>query len=590
MDRDGKVGLWPWVLCWALTAAAFAVRALLTAGTTPLILDTDDAMRLTMVHDFLGGQGWFDLVQHRLNTPFGGEIHWSRLIDVPEAGLLWLMRLLFGAGADTAMAYSWPLLLLGALLWLTARLALRLGGRLAVLPALLLPALSLITMAEFAPGRVDHHSAQILLTLAMVLCAIGALERPRFAIGAGVAAAAALAIGIEGLPMVAATVAIFGLSWVASPRHATALRDFGLSFALGTALALAQGVPPARWFAPMLDAISIVYALAALLTGLAFLLLSLAPLRTSSLRLAAGAIAGGLVVAAVVGLFPGILRGPYGGLDPGLIANWIDRISEAEPWFVSLAGEPVYPIAVLVPAITALAVAVWHAACNRADRGAWLVYAGFLAVAIAVMLLQIRAARIAAPLAVPGCAVLIAAAWRDLVPGRGVWRVFAVLGSWIVSAGIIVAVIATAIVLAFPDYAEATTDKYRLARQACLMPAAFADLAGLPPERIMAPIDLGSHLLLFTPHAVVAAPYHRNQEAVLDAFRFFNGPLDEARKILAARGIGLVVICPAMKEIRGLVAHTPDSFVTLFAERKLPAWLVDHSLPDSPLRIYTVAN
>src|SRR4051812_39520237 len=102
--RDDKPWVWPLAFCWALTAALYITKAVLTAGSTPLILDTDDAMRLTMVHDFLAGQGWFDLVQHRLNTPYGGEIHWSRLIDLPEAMLLFVLRPLFGAAADTALA------------------------------------------------------------------------------------------------------------------------------------------------------------------------------------------------------------------------------------------------------------------------------------------------------------------------------------------------------------------------------------------------------------------------------------------------------------------------------------------------------
>jgi hypothetical protein len=120
------------------------------------------------------------------------------------------------------------------------------------------------------------------------------------------------------------------------------------------------------------------------------------------------------------------------------------------------------------------------------------------------------------------------------------------------------------------------------------MLSAFADLAGLPPERLMAPIDLGSHLLLFTPHSVVGAPYHRNQQGLLDTFRFFNQPIDEARRILEARGISLVVICPALTEIRGMVDHAPDSFVSLYAENRLPPWLVDQSLPGAPLKVYSV--
>ena len=588
MASGNRVGT-SWLLaCWAATAAVFTARAIATVGGTPLILDTDDAMRLNEVHDFLNGQNWFDLVQHRLNTPYGGLIHWSRLIDLPEAMLLFLLRPFLDGEADTVAAYVWPLLLLLPLLWLSARIALRLGGRPAVLPALLLPAFSLITMAEFAPGRFDHHSAQILLTLVMLGCVIAALSRPRYALGAGIAAAIAIAIGIEGLPMVAATTLAFGLAWAVAPKHAVAMRDFGLSFGLGSALALAQGVPPDRWFVPMFDAISVVYALAALLVALAFLALSLAPLKSWTTRLIAGAVASALIGAITVALYPAILKGPYGMLDPWLITNWIDRISEAEPWWQSLLGDPVYPIAVAIPPLVALLVIAWNAVRNKVDRGAWLLYGLFLVMAIAVTLAQIRAARMATPLAVPACAVLIAAAWQRQTARRGLEPALGVVASWLVSAGIAVGVLATLVVLAFPNYAAATDDKFRAARQACLMPAAFTDLAALPPERIMTPIDLGSHMLLFTPHAVVAAPYHRPQQGVLDAFRFFNGPIDDARKILEARGIGLVVICPAMKEIRGLVDHTPDSFVTLYAEGKLPSWLVDQSLPDSPLKIYAV--
>ena len=338
MAGENRVGAVPLAICWALTAAAFAARAVATAETVPLILDTDDAMRLNMVHDLLAGQGWFDLVQHRLNTPFGAMLHWSRLIDLPEAALLFVLRPIAGSAADAAAAYAWPLLLLGPLLWLTGKLALRLGGRIALWPALLLPAFSLVTMAEFAPGRLDHHSVQILMALAMLYGAMAALERPRFALAAGIAAGLALTIGIEALPIVGATTMAFGISWVTSERRAAALRDFGLSFALTTILGLAQGVAPDRWLTPGSDAISFTYALAATLCGGAFALLSIVPLRTAPLRLVAGLVAGGGVLTAVVLSYPTILGGPYGELDPWLLANWLAQISEAESWVDELCG------------------------------------------------------------------------------------------------------------------------------------------------------------------------------------------------------------------------------------------------------------
>ena len=584
MGKAEKVGAGPLLLAWAATALAYIAKAQLAAATVPLILDTDDAMRLTEVRDFLGGQTWFDLVQHRLNTPYGGLIHWSRLIDLPEAVLFGMLRLPLGLAADTIFEYAWPIVLLLPLIWLTTRLAMWMGGPGARLPGLLLPALSLVSLAEFAPGRLDHHSAQILLSLVMLAGALGARTRPSAAVAAGVAAAAALTIGIEALPTVAATILVFGLSWAADPRRAQALRDFGLSFACGTALGLAQGVPPDHWFTPMFDAISIVYATAAVLCSVALLILPLLPLHTSWRRLGAGIVAGGLVCGAVVGLWPSILKGPYGMLDPWLIANWIDHISEAQPWLTSLSADPVYPIAVVVPGLVALAFALWNIV-RKTDASDWLIYAGIVSVTLAITFIQIRAARLAGPIALPGCAALIATGWRAQLRHKGIVPALGVILAWFVSAGIAIGAV---VVVAAPE-TNSGTDTTRQARQACLMPAAFADLAAFPPARIMSPIDLGSHVLAFTHHAVVAAPYHRAAQGVLDAFHFFNEPIGHARAILDARGVTLVVICPQMKEILGMVDHAPDSFVSLYASGKLPAWLVDKTRPGAPLKIYAVA-
>src|SRR3569623_2390235 len=326
-SRGGKVGFWPLLVFWVLGTAAFAAKAWFSAATTPLILDSDDAMRLTEVHDFLGGQGWSDRVQHRLNTPYGASMHWPRLVDLPEATLLFLLRPFAGELADTILLYVWPALLFVPLLWLTAKLALRLGRREALWPALVLPSLSLITISEFTPGRLDHHSAQILLSLAILYCTIAALDRPRFAIGAGLAAAAALAIGIEGLPVVAITAIVFALLWVTESRHAAAMRDLGLSFACAMAIGLAQGVVPDDWLLLRIDAISIVYVVAAILGAVAFTVLSLLRVRTAAVRLVAALVAGVLVAVVVVWFAPAILKGPYAALDTWLVQNWLSHVA-----------------------------------------------------------------------------------------------------------------------------------------------------------------------------------------------------------------------------------------------------------------------
>jgi hypothetical protein len=583
-----------WRLFWimyGLILAIFVARVIFNASTIPLISDTDDAMRLVVVRDFLAGQGWYDNVQHRLNTPFGAEIHWSRLPDLPLGGLILALRPLLGATGDVVAAFVLPLAWLFVMLYLTCRVTLMVAAREAVLPALALPAFSLTVLGEFAPGRIDHHSLQIILALAMLLCSIEALKRPRFAVGAGLSAATALAIGIEALPMLVATILAFGLIWVFKPERADALRLFGLSAGLGTFAHLLLALPPERWLAPACDAISIVYALPVVLAGAAFVLLSLLPLGAASprLRLAAGVAAGAAVVAVVALLFPDCLRGPYASLDPWLVENWIAGINEALPLLKSLTEtDPVYPLAVAAPPLLALIVVVLRITRRAAvpHRAEWLVYGFFLALAIVAMLIQIRASRIATALAVPAGAWLIVAARQWYLERKSLLRATGLLASWVLSAGVAVGVVASLAVAALPgDAAEAVNAETKSRRQ-CLMPSAFAELAAFPPERLMTPFDLGSHILAFTPHHVVAAPYHRNERGVLDAFAFFNGPIDEAREILKRRGVTLVVVCPGMPEMKGRRDAAPDSFVRLRQAGKLPAWLVDQTLPGAPLEVY----
>jgi hypothetical protein len=208
------------------------------------------------------------------------------------------------------------------------------------------------------------------------------------------------------------------------------------------------------------------------------------------------------------------------------------------------------------------------------------------------MLLQVRGARMATPLAVPACAWLIVEARECYLRTRGVPGLVALLGSWLVSAGVAVLLVvnfgALAIAQMMPGADGPPTATAASESNVCLQPSAFAALARLPPVRIMAPIDLGSHLLLLTPHSVVAAPYHRNQQGVRDAFDFFNRPIGEARRILDRRGISLVVICPQMAELKGLPEAAGDSFSHLYAAGRLPAWLVPIALAGTPLQAFRV--
>ena len=91
--------------------------------------DTDDALRLQNVRDLLGGQNWFDLVQHRMAPPAGLDIHWSRLVDAPQAALIAIARPFAGPeNAELFMRAVWPPLLFVVALFALLRVAFRHGG------------------------------------------------------------------------------------------------------------------------------------------------------------------------------------------------------------------------------------------------------------------------------------------------------------------------------------------------------------------------------------------------------------------------------------------------------------------------------
>ena len=582
----------PWLLLligWAIVAAITCYRITNNLGSTPLYADTDDAMRVTVVRDFLNGQPWHDIVQHRLNTPFGAEIHWSRLVDLPIAALTLLVRPFAGEWTQTVVAYIWPMLLLLLMLGVSARLCMALAGRAGFLPGLILPALSPAVTAEFIPGRMDHHSVQAILALVMALGAVEALRRPRWAILAGVAGATSLAVGTEGLPMVVAAILAFALAWVIDTRNVEALRHFGGSFALAALVHLVVALPPDRWLLPQCDALSVVFVAAAVGVGLLFLLLGALPLarRPAWLRLTLGLLLGGALLAGLLVFFPECRRGPYAAVDPWLVTNWISIISEAKTLWASYPGYPSYTVASAIPCLAAavfLLAVLWKG--EGATRARWAVWGLFFLIAVAIMLLQIRGARIATLLAVPGGAGLVVAA-RDwyLRRPRNLGRAAGLLVAWLLFAGFPISIGWSHLLpyITAPGTGGGSPSKFP-----CLQPDAFTDLAALPAQRLMAPIDLGAHLLLYTPHSVVAAPYHRNEEGVLDTFRFLNNPIDEARQILEARGIGMVVVCPAMPELRGIGGTAPDSFVRLFATDALPGWLREVTPSGSVLRLFQV--
>jgi hypothetical protein len=77
----------------------------------------------------------------------------------------------------------------------------------------------------------------------------------------------------------------------------------------------------------------------------------------------------------------------------------------------------------------------------------------------------------------------------------------------------------------------------------CIDRDALADLAMLPPGRLLAPLDLGAYAIGATGMSVVGAPYHRNNAGNLAVYRFFLVAPAQAHAIARAWRVRYIALC-----------------------------------------------
>jgi hypothetical protein len=107
----------------------------------------------------------------------------------------------------------------------------------------------------------------------------------------------------------------------------------------------------------------------------------------------------------------------------------------------------------------------------------------------------------------------------------------------------------------------------------CLTSSAFVPLAQLSPGLVAAPLDAGSHMLVFTPHSVLTAPYHRDNTGNRAWFDAMLAPPDKAHGILAAHHVTYVMTCAGLKETNALAKRAPKGLAAALLANRLPVWL-----------------
>ena len=582
-----------------LAVSALMLPVFIEVWNTARFFDTDDAMRLVQVRDFLNGQGWFDLVAHRLNPPDALLSHWSRVVDVPLAGLILFFSLFTTREtAETLTRLAFPLLLQFAYFVALFALFRRMAGPRALIAGIFLAVLCTTTNMQFIPGRIDHHAPQILLLVLMALTCVQCLAAPsaRAALLLGCLIPLSMAISIENLPFIAVILAVLGFGWILAHEPAEhALRPFGAALIVGSLAAFVGTVPPARYFDPVADAFSIGHVAIFVAAGLILIVCSvLTPhLRGLTARLALMCAAGLALVAALALWCPYLLHDPLSALDPLVRSTWLSHVREARPLWQVFFNAPVANIQYVAPLLLGIAAIAWAIrATSGAPRWQWIALGALAFVGTLAAIWQVRALTSVMPIVLVGGTWAVVQAINRFEPEKMPMAMVkpacvAVLFCVQVWQGIGQSV-AQSLGQVFPARAEMTADE-STAADTCFDAKSFSALKSMPATRVLAPIDLGPFILVNTPHTIVAGPYHRNNAGNRLLIETMLAPPDKARALAEASKAQVLAFCPAGREIMLRYAQlAPDGLAAALQHGQIPPWLSRLGDQAPPVQLYAI--
>ena len=598
----GKIVMW--TLAFQLAWSWNSLKNILTLGALP---GPDDFMRLFQVRSLLSGQSWFDSTAYRMLPPNGADIHWSRLIDLPIASQIYLLSPVFGQQlAERITAIIWPTLLLVLTVLVITKICDSLFSRYNRLLPVFFTVLCVSSLAEFVPGRIDHHNVQILLYVAMLWCLVN-WNRPLANVLAGIIIPLSISIGLDVLVFIILFMAWFGMEWVLGlDKQGKALRRFGQSLAIFALVSYAINIAPSQWLVAYCDANSIVYLGAQMLIAMAMIAMALSSPLTNSFspnlnKVSRLAVATGLAIgcmAIVFALFPQCIGGPYSAVSEQLNTRWLAQVSEARNIFTVLSDHPEYWIKTVAYCALIFAAGIWLLLQKVENKPRLaIIFAAFVA-SIALSFIQFRTIRIGFFAAIPICVLATELIARRLIERFGG-------GSIISMAGQITSVIvlstaswafAGSLLLAKPAQSassENSKGENISLRKTCTFESDYQLLASLPKGHVISGLNSASPILVFTGKSVVAGPYHRNQRGILDVMDFFLTDVDIARKIALRHKIDYVALCRSSPLVKSNPQNsksekTPVTLKSRLLSNTPPSWLHRLSKENDKMLVFGV--
>jgi hypothetical protein len=534
--------------------------------------DPDDQLRLTQLRDFLNGQSWFDTTQYRMNPPDGAPMHWSRLIELPLAMLVLILRPFFGqAGAEMIAGTAVPLLLLGWITIMLSRIATQLSSLEAGIAAALITLTSGGLLIQLRPMRIDHHGWQLAMAV-LALSTIFWANVRRAGMVLGLALAVWLHISLEGAPMTAAFFLLLGLRWVRDANQGPRLSWTVASFAVASLLLFfgtqSGGLQAAIWC----DTVSPPHV-GAILVATLIMIPAIQYLPDDwRLRLLVAGLAGGAALAVLLVAAPQCATGAFGNMDPIVREYWYSKVSEGLPiWHQSWRTSINLGAGLLCGVISWI---ILRGSMSRKDRRKLDTIAFFLFYGLLLSIFVIRTISVATAFAIPVTAVLVALLFKRYRRSK-----VAVRRIGLVVVMLVLLVPGAAVSSLFPAKLETTGPTSEAQTDDdCQSALSIRKLSALPQGTIVAPFDMGPMILAQTPHSVLASSHHRNERAMRDHIQIFRSAPEQSYLLMKAHGIDYLAVCPQEAELGFYAKKDPGGLWARIKQGNSPSWLLP--LPD----------
>jgi hypothetical protein len=474
-----------------------------------------------------------------------------------------------------------PLLTLGVVLALIAALARRMfanDGQ--ALMAVSVTPLCAEVLHQLEPMRIDHHGWQMAMALLAVYAVVGAPTRKSGWL-AGLAIAIWITISLEGLPMIAAILALVALKWALVPANRPLLVATMASACVGTGLLFLVSHSPTAWPVSMCDAVSPVYLAMLFTAAVGSIGAATLPIRTVVGRLAALACVGAAALVPLLLMAPQCAAGPFGQLDPLVRHLWYLNVAEGLPLWDQDAAAVINTVGLPLIGLVGAALAVRSS--EGKARARWIALLFLLVAATATATLVERAGAVANLLAIMGTVnllhpLLLRARALNSLPKR----LAATLGIFVAAAPGAVSGVAIA--------AVKTDTRVTAVHRAmgCLDVSDMKALSVLPRGNVLAPLDISPTVLLLTHHDAVASGYHRGATAMHDVIATFIGSEEQAHAVIIRRRVDYVAFCPGLPEVMIYEHEAPKGFLAQLDAGRTPAWLTPVPLRGSPAKVWRV--